>query len=270
MIYKFKVENDGYPYRVCDKIKNADGEEGVLCYISPDRKTGWMVAYNDLEGYYRYGYVDNNYVSTPTTDSWSDYARVFASQDGYDNTTTMRRSSVADDLVAHAVDYEKGWYVPTVGQMQMIYAERYLIEDALKSKGGSWLKTKGNEPVTYITSTAYEYSSPVVYTLPNGKIKEEMNYVNGLVRPVKNLIMDQIVSVEESVVESPEDVLVYGNDNSIVVERAEGKTIRVYTISGSLIYMASVVSNHYVIPMDVTAPYVVMVDDEAFKVIVKK
>ncbi|MBQ8056348.1 MAG: InlB B-repeat-containing protein, partial [Paludibacteraceae bacterium] len=237
LIYKFKVENDGYPYRVGDKIKNADGEEGVLCYISPDRKTGWMVAYNDLEGYYRYGYVDNNYVSKPTTDSWSDYARVFASQDGYDNTTTMRRSSVADDLVAHAVDYEKGWYVPTVGQMQMIYAERYLIEDALKSKGGSWLKTKGNEPVTYITSTAYEYSSPVVYTLPNGKIKEEMNYVNGLVRPVKNLIMDQIVSVEESVVESPEDVLVYGNDNSIVVERAEGKTIRVYTISGSLIYM---------------------------------
>ncbi|MBQ5958200.1 MAG: T9SS type A sorting domain-containing protein [Bacteroidales bacterium] len=121
-----------------DIITNPDGSKGVVFYLNPDRLGGWMVALNDISSGCQWGSKEDiprlpNYTAQ-TTDP------LLLEMDGKENTRIIRAFQNNNlNYAAGKVDFEHGWYLPSIGQLRILYSKLALINSSLVANGGTVL-----------------------------------------------------------------------------------------------------------------------------------
>lgn len=187
-------------YRVGDVYYNQKGEkEGVVCWIDPSGTKGWLVAFNNLGATTGWGipYPWGTVGEIPGLPEIADRLEAIADENGYNNTKIIRNFlGEGSQYAAQTVDFDNGWYIPSMGQMRKLSSIYTMIDPVLVENGGKPLFNRVNE-LTYWTSTPansdYTAGESVYYL----KMKEYLiGFEKGkksaicYVRPVRDFIMD--------------------------------------------------------------------------------
>ena len=129
-------------YHVGDIITNLDGSQGVVFWVNHDRTAGWMVAMGDASSACQWGKA-TTIPDLPSTTSWSQFAfhLLLNELDGKENTRKIREKAQSTSgwpatYAAGVVDYDHDWYLPSAGQMRILFANLPLIEAKLGSNSG--------------------------------------------------------------------------------------------------------------------------------------
>ena len=126
-------------YHVGDLYVAEDGSQGIVFFVQEDG-SGWAVALHDLStgipwspGNFNVpGLNDEEDLFAPTS-SIDDFS-------GYTNTQQIRNTfGVSSSYAAGAVDFNHGWYLPSIHQLYILYAQLPFIEPALLNAGGTTL-----------------------------------------------------------------------------------------------------------------------------------
>ena len=161
-------------------VTNADGSQGVLFHINATGTEGWMVALDD---------------ASPSVCQWGDNSNVLAlhempfqlpmvleDQSGYLNTSILRGlQDPASGYAASLVDFDNGWYLPSVGQLRKLYSALPFIETTITDAGGSTLSDG-----SYWSSS--EYSSNQAFS-PAFTLSASNKGTGRRVRAIRNYII---------------------------------------------------------------------------------
>lgn len=132
--------------------------QGVVFYVDTSGAHGWAVHLNDQSEQVKWSsiLVDvpgvSNYLHFHADDLFPDYA-------GYANTQALW---VAGDSLtypaAHTVDFPHGWYLPDVGQLDVLFSEMTVLNPSLQIVGGTPFPT--DEVWFYWSSTESAANNP--------------------------------------------------------------------------------------------------------------
>lgn len=124
---------------------------GVVFYVDNTGQHGWAVALEDA-GSYKWS-VNND---TPLP-NYTDQRQAIYDLDGYQNTQIVRQYGNSTDYTAfYAVDFENGWYLPAIGQLNYLYGNLMEVNASLQVVGGSVFSSTGWQ---YWSSTEYNSES---------------------------------------------------------------------------------------------------------------
>lgn len=148
---------------------------GVVFYVDNTGQHGWAVALQDA-GEYTWGC---NYSDTPLP-NYTNKRQAVYDLDGYENTRIVRENCTGSPAF-YAVDFENGWYVPAIGQLNYLYGNLVEVNASLQVAGGSvFPATEWN----YWSST--EYSSGLAWCLhSSGELFDSHKYNSWRVRGVR-------------------------------------------------------------------------------------
>lgn len=121
---------------------------GVVFYVDNTGQHGWAIALEDAGGY-AWGYND-----TPLT-NYTGKRQAIYDLDGFENTRIVRQNST-NHHAFYAVDFENGWYVPAIGQLNYLYGNLSEVNASLQMAEGT---TFGSNLWYFLSSTEIEYSS---------------------------------------------------------------------------------------------------------------
>lgn len=170
-------------YKIGDLVENEYGEKGIAFKLNEDGRSGLMVALTETNYIYLW---DNQFTDIPELTNRTDsnyYAEAIAAHedvDGYNNTSMMRKhQSYADTLAVWSFDFEKGWFLPSAGQMDEIYALLPILDSSFVSINALPIYYD-----TYWTSSEYDsvytWAYDMAYGNPDLYSKDELL----LVRPI--------------------------------------------------------------------------------------
>ena len=118
-------------------VTNADGSQGVLFHINATGTEGWMVALDDASPGVQWG-DDSNVLALHEMPF--QLPMVLEDQSGYLNTSILRNLQAPESgYAATQVDFDNGWYLPSVGQLRKLYSALPFIETAITDAGGTTL-----------------------------------------------------------------------------------------------------------------------------------
>lgn len=144
---------------------------GVVFYVDNTGQHGWAVALEDA-GCYHWG---GDGYDTPLPNYYDNRQAVY-DLNGYENTRIVREHST-DHPAFYAVDFENGWYVPAIGQLNYLYGNLVEVNKTLQKISGTEFSVLGWE---YYSST--EYNSHFVWIVSSsGELFHSggWNYGNG-------------------------------------------------------------------------------------------
>lgn len=126
-------------YHVGDLYTAEDGAQGIVFFVQTDG-SGWAVALHDLPT--NLPWSPSNLNVPGLSDVGDPFAPVTSTNvfSGYTNTQQIRSSfGMSPNYAAGAVNFNFGWYLPSIYQLCILYAQLPLIETALLNAGGSSL-----------------------------------------------------------------------------------------------------------------------------------
>lgn len=139
-------------YHVGDLYTAEDGSQGIVFFVQADG-SGWAVALHDLPTNLPWS---PSHLNVPNLNDIGDpFAPVSSTNDfsGYANTQQIRSTfGMSPNYAAGAVNFNFGWYLPSIYQLCILYAQLPLIETVLLNAGGSSL-------VSSVTGTTSGYWS---------------------------------------------------------------------------------------------------------------
>lgn len=145
---------------------NAHTAKAVVFYVDNTGQHGWAVALQDA-GSYAWGC----YGSDMPIPNYGNKRQAIYDLDGYENTSIVREHC-SGNTAFYAVDFENGWYVPTIGQLNYLYGNLMEVNAGLTLVGGTAFQVgTGWE---YWSST--EYSSNYAWCLSSSGELDSYNY----------------------------------------------------------------------------------------------
>ncbi len=121
---------------------------GVVFYVDNTGQHGWAIALEDAGGY---AWGDND---TPLT-NYTGKRQAIYDLDGFENTRIVRQNST-NHPAFYAVDFENGWYVPAIGQLNYLYGNLSVVNASLQMAEGT---TFGSNLWYFLSSTEIGYAS---------------------------------------------------------------------------------------------------------------
>ncbi len=123
-------------YHIGDIYTAPDGSRGVVYFLSPDGSGGWAVALQDVSVS---SYAWGNSSAVPGLANYQTYSELAMSDTaGFGNTESIRAAQNDNPFyAAGTMDFQYGWYLPSVAQLRLIYAQLPIIQNALLTAGGS-------------------------------------------------------------------------------------------------------------------------------------
>lgn len=110
---------------------------GVVFYVDNSGEHGWAVHLHDQETYAAWS-PSSHYVDIPTLDNYANAREAIMDLDGYGNTQKiLEATDLATCPAAHAVDFANGWYLPSAGQMRLLFSELIKVDNALQLVDGT-------------------------------------------------------------------------------------------------------------------------------------
>lgn len=144
----------GQNYRIGDLYTAPDGSQGIVFYLFPDGSGGWVVALNDASS----GCAWGNGTDVPNIPNYLyNYSQMTRDTAGYTRTVTLRSyQNNNSNYAAGVVDIDNGWYLPSTGQLCMLFGELPRISSELINAGGTdlseayyWCAAEYNEGVSW-------------------------------------------------------------------------------------------------------------------------
>ena len=125
----------GQNYRIGDLYTAPDGSQGIVFYLFPDGSGGWVVALNDASS----GCAWGNGTDVPNIPNYLyNYSQMTRDTAGYTRTVTLRSyQNNNSNYAAGVVDIDNGWYLPSTGQLCMLFGELPRISSELINAGGT-------------------------------------------------------------------------------------------------------------------------------------
>lgn len=106
--------------------------KGIVFYVDNSLSHGWAVALNQTENVI--WSVEDTLVGSPHQ-HWRD---AIMDLDGYSNTKNIRSGSNATTYpAAWAVDFAHGWYLPSAGQLNLLFGELFEVNASLTAIGAT-------------------------------------------------------------------------------------------------------------------------------------
>jgi|GEM_PF-6848047 len=163
-------------FKVGDLYTTNECEQGIVFHVFPDGSGALIVALNDLDGTYQWGVSSNIMAEWMNVDD-----AIMMDMNGYENTRIIRNNSNANSA-ANNLNFENGWYLPTIDELSKLYGSLCTIDELFAVYGGSTL----SEEQSYWSSTQQQANR--AWTVgKNGKV-EYKSKVSGLaVRPIKRV-----------------------------------------------------------------------------------
>ena len=131
----------GQTYHIGDLYTAEDGSQGIVFFLTADGG-GWAVALHDAPSDHGYVWTGVGGDIPELTNYDLPSQTTLADTSGYANTLAIRNYSGAGDYAANAVDFDHGWYLPSLAQLCLIYAQLPFIQAALTAAGGTPLQTE--------------------------------------------------------------------------------------------------------------------------------
>ena len=158
----------GQTYHIGDLYTAEDGSQGSVFFVTADGG-GWAVALHDAPSDHGYVWTGVGGDIPELTNYDLPSQTTLADTSGYANTLAIRNYSGVGDYAANAVDFDHGWYLPSLAQLCLIYAQLPFIQAALTAAGGTPLQTEHSSAYyswqdIYWSST--ESSSSQAWLLP--------------------------------------------------------------------------------------------------------
>ena len=132
---------------------------GVVFYVDNTGQHGWAVALRNA-GSYKWG----GYGSDTPLPNYTNKRQAIYDLDGYENTRIVRQHST-DHLAFYAVDFENGWYVPTIGQLNYLYGNLVEVNTSIQIASGSaftassyWSSTEISSAMAWYINSSGELS----------------------------------------------------------------------------------------------------------------
>ena len=164
-------------YHVGDVITNPDGSKGVVFHINQDGLSGWMVALRDTTSSY-WGAAGND-CDVPGIPNDTISVNLLGDTAGYHYTQLLREFQGNNpNYAAGLVDFEHGWYLPTIGQLRILMSKLPLINDALVSNGGAGI-SRSQDTTGYWSSS--EYNATNAFGIRCNFYYHETAYTGGLI-----------------------------------------------------------------------------------------
>jgi hypothetical protein len=110
---------------------------GIVFYVDNTGQHGWAVHLQDQGTSVRWTPYDLR-TDIPTLANFSHPHNAITDMDGYSNTQNLR---AAGDITlfpaAYAVDFANGWYLPAAGQLRLLVAEVFVMNNSLQIVNGT-------------------------------------------------------------------------------------------------------------------------------------
>ena len=147
--------------KIGELVTFGDGSKGVLVQVERDGQSGWAIALKNEGTFSWASQVGETATSalnkvlterTETKRALNDMLPLLSDTAGYAATQAIRAAAGGNREnypAAFAVDFDHGWYLPTAGQMFIVYALEPFIKKALEDNGGEVIAGP------YWTSTPY-------------------------------------------------------------------------------------------------------------------
>lgn len=100
--------------------------KAVVFYVDNTGQHGWAIALEDAG---IYSWQDDYFDDTPLP-NYTSKRQAICDLDGYHNTGIVREHSIGH-AAFYAVDFENGWYVPTIGQFNYLYGNLLEVNQSL-------------------------------------------------------------------------------------------------------------------------------------------
>jgi hypothetical protein len=185
-----KLNNIEQPkYKIGDVITCEDGKKGVVYYLAPDGMSGEIVLLYDMTGR---TYWSRNFTDIPELENrgrgniYGMYLDAITSLDGKKSTEIIQDFAKQTSTWHPAAGNMKyfGYYLPTVGQMNRIFAHSSIIDQVAIANGGDELSFKD-----YWTSDEfneeYGWYFSMIYGYPDIDKKDQ----NMLIRPIRYFVV---------------------------------------------------------------------------------
>ena len=116
---------------------------GVVFYVDNVGKHGWAIDLQDASASCAWG---SNTGDTPLTNYFNNIRLAIYDLDGYRNTEIIyaqfNDSTFSTRCPAfNAVDFENGWYLPTIGQLNYLYGNLIEVNAGIYAAGGTPFET---------------------------------------------------------------------------------------------------------------------------------
>ncbi|MCQ2230933.1 MAG: gliding motility-associated C-terminal domain-containing protein [Paludibacteraceae bacterium] len=175
-------------YKIGDLVENPDGSKGIVCYLAPDGKSGTMVAMTDLTDVSVIGESAFDVVKGADMTKRQSIRSTMEEWSGYENTQALRQLGDATLFPAvWRVDFEHGWYLPSVAQMNHLYVNANILDSSLVRQGGDELSYN-----SYWTSTYYGSTTSTAYgwyiNMAQGDLDVSNMMDSALVRPMRDFV----------------------------------------------------------------------------------
>ena len=128
--------------------------KGIVFYVDDTGQHGWMVhlqyqATCDIKW-------SIERVDIPSLTNYTTVRTAITDFDGYGNTQKIRNFGNASKYpAAWTVDFENGWYLPSIGQLNILYGNLIEVNAGLAAVEGTLFGTNGD--LWYWSSTEYSY-----------------------------------------------------------------------------------------------------------------
>ena len=116
---------------------------GVVFYVDNMGKHGWAIDLQDASASCSWGATN---LDTPLTNYQNNSRLAIYDLDGYRNTEIIRAS--CNDSIYNtsfqafsALDFENGWYLPTIGQLNYLYGNLIEVNAGIYAAGGTPFET---------------------------------------------------------------------------------------------------------------------------------
>lgn len=176
------VWSKGQVYHAGDLYTAEDGSQGIVYYVFPDG-SGWAVSLHDLPMEYKWGDqlfdIPNlpNYGGNDTVPYLYYPLHALADTAGYSNTMAILNSPQSVQTAASGTSNDlNGWYLPSAGQLSMLFAQLPLIETPLVDAGGT--PFNNGLGISYWSSTEKDASTAwtVNFSLPMPSSENQFIY----------------------------------------------------------------------------------------------
>ena len=156
---------------------SSDSPIGVVFYVDNVGKHGWAIDLQDA-GSFTWGTYGQN---TPLTNYYNSDRLAIYDLDGYRNTEVIYAAYHDNDSIFNtdyqafsAVDFENGWYLPAIGQLNYLYGNLIEVNAGLYTAGGTPFET--GTSWRYWSSTEFS-ASGAWYIQASGFIRGDSGYV---------------------------------------------------------------------------------------------
>lgn len=146
---------------------------GVVFYVDGTGQHGWAVALQDA-GSFIWGPGNNNSGHDTPLVNYTNKRQAIYDLDGYQNTQVVRPLYNGNIYQAfHALDFDNGWYLPALGQLNYLYGNLMEVNEGLATAGGTlfsgqyWSSTEYGEKTAWTLDGTGELVAKLYYRFYN-------------------------------------------------------------------------------------------------------